>query len=425
MPSLPRSLSVLREREYRLLLAGQIVSLLGDQMVSVALAFAVIEVGGTAGDVGVVFAARALALVASLLIGGVIADRLPRRIVLIGADLVRLGSQGGLAAALILGSPSIADIAVLSAITGMSTGFFNPASTGFLVSVVSPAGVQQANALRGLSASSGRIAGPLLAAALIATVGAGWALAVDAATFAVSAALLSRMRSDATGRQPVAGATFLGDFRDGWDAFRSRTWLWSFVAFFAWGNVVYAALTVVGPLIAERDLGGATAWGTIIAASGVGGLIGGAVALHARPSRPLLVSAVAGAGLLLPGALLAAGLPVAVVACAALISELGLMLELTLWESTLQRHVEPEMLSRVSAYDWFVSMAPAPIGLALWGALATTLGYENTLWLAFALHAVGVAALLSVRDIRRLPPEPASPPAAAVAALSGPGTDRR
>jgi MFS family permease len=169
VPPLPVSLSVLREREYRLLLAGQVVSLLGDQMVNVALAFGVIGLGGSASDLGLVFTARAAALVASLPAGGVVADRLPRRTVLIGADLVRLASQGVLAAVFILATPSIALIAALSAITGAATGFFNPASTGFLVSVVSPAAIQQANALRSVSASSGRIAGPVLSAVLVAT----------------------------------------------------------------------------------------------------------------------------------------------------------------------------------------------------------------------------------------------------------------
>jgi hypothetical protein len=429
VPSLPHSLSVLREREYRLLFAGQLVSLLGDQMVSVALAFGVIGIGGSASDIGIVFTARAAALVASLLAGGVVADRLPRRTVLIGTDLVRLASQGGLAAAFILATPSIALIAALSAITGAATGFFNPASTGFLTSVVSPAGLQQANALRGVSASGGRIAGPVLAAVLVATVGAGWALAVDAATFAVSAALLTRMRSGTARIARDATQTFLADFRDGWDAFRSRTWLWSFVAFFAYGNFLYGALMVVGPLVAERDLGGAPAWGAIIGASGVGGLIGGVVSLRIAPRRPLLVAAFAGAGLLAPAALLAAGAPVTVVALSAIVSEFGLMLDLTLWESALQRHIAPEVLSRVSAYDWFGSMAFAPVGLALWGPVATAIGYSSALWLAFGLHLAGVAAILAVRDVRHLPPAPAAAAAgqAALAGASptGAGTGRR
>jgi predicted MFS family arabinose efflux permease len=417
VPSLPPSLSVLREREYRLLFGAQLVSLLGDQMVSVALAFAVIGIGGSASDVGLVFAVRSAALVAGLPAGGVVADRVARRTVLIAADLARLLSQGVLAAVLILGTTSVAAVAALSALTAVASGFFNPASTGFLVSVVSPAGVQQANVLRSVSASGGRIAGPVLAAALVATAGAGWALAVDAATFAVSAALVSRMGAGAAPVVRDRAASFLMDLREGWDAFRSRTWLWAFVAFFAFLNLTYGALQVIGPLIVERDLGGATAWGAIVGASGVGGVIGGVMALRIAPRRPLLVAALACGLVLVTGALLAAGAPVVVVALGAVVSELGLMLSITLWESTLQRHVEPAVLSRASAYDWLGTMALAPVGLAVWGPIAAGLGYADALWLAFGLSLAGVVAIVSVRAVRTLPPAPTSRPAG--------GTSRR
>ena len=147
-------------------------------------------------------------------------------------------------------------LAALSAVTGAATGFFNPASTGFLPSVQSPRRLQQANALRGLVASAGRIAGPIAAGVLVATVGAGWALAVDAATFAVSAAFLSRIRLPRLAADAAPGS-YLADLREGWDAFRSRRWLWSFVAWGAFANLLYGCWAVVGPLVAERDLGSA------------------------------------------------------------------------------------------------------------------------------------------------------------------------
>jgi disulfide bond formation protein DsbB len=203
------------------------------------------------------------------------------------------------------------------------------------------------------------------------------------------------------------------DVREGWDAFRSRTWLWAFVAFFAFINLTYGALQVIGPLIAARDLGGATAWGAIVGASGVGGVIGGLVALRIAPHRPLLVAALASALVLVTGALLAAGAPVVVVALGAVVSECGLMLSITLWESTLQRHVEPAVLSRVSAYDWLGTMALAPVGLAVWGPIAAGLGYADALWLAFGLSLACVAVIVSVRAVRTLPPVPAREPAPA------------
>jgi predicted MFS family arabinose efflux permease len=411
--ALPDSLGVLHERDYRLLFGAQAVSLLGDGMVNVALAFAVIDLGGGAPEIGLVFTARALALVLCLLAGGVVGDRLPRRAVLISADLVRMASQGALAAVLIAGEPSFATLAVLSGITGAASGFFNPTSTAFLPAVVSAERLQQANALRGLVSSIGRIGGPSTAGLLVVTVGAGWALAVDAATFAVSAALLSRIRApgDIT-RRPKS---FLADLRDGWDAFRSRTWLWAFVAWFSFGNLLYGCWAIVGPLVAERDLGGAGPWGLIIAASGVGGVVGGVIALRVRPRRPLVFAVLCVSILFLPLGLLAAGLPAVLIAVGAVVSEIGLVLAITVWESTLQRHVEPAALSRVSSYDWFGSLAFLPLGLAIWGPIADAIGYDSALWLAFGLHVVSVIPLIAVRQIRALPAFPREPVAGAAA----------
>lgn len=380
-------------------------------MVTVALAFAVIGVGGGASQVGVVLGARAVSLVACLLAGGVVADRLSRRAVMVSADLVRLISQGALAVLLIVGSPPVWQLAVLSAATGAATGFFNPAATGLLPTVVPARSLQQANALRGLSMSVGRIGGPIAAGVLVAAAGAGWALAADAATYAVSAACLARLRLP----RHVAGTRgrFMADLREGWDAFRSRTWLWSFVLGAAFGNLVYGCWNVIGPVVAERDLGGAAAWGAIIAVSGIGGLAGGLLALHVQPRRPLLFATLSLPVFFMPLALLALGLPAAVIAAGALLADIGLMLSNTVWESTMQRHVAPEMLSRVSAYDWFGSFALQPVGLAVWGPIAALIGETSALWLAFALGIASVLALLAVKDIRTLPPFPGTSGAAA------------
>jgi MFS family permease len=404
MARLPASLAVLREREYRLLFCGQAVSLLGDGMVNVALAFAVLGLGGSASDVGLVFAARMAPLVACLLAGGVVADRVSRRTVMVAADVVRLASQGTMAALLITGAAELWMLGTLAGLTGAATGFFNPASTGLLPAVVSAERLQQANALRGLAMACGEIAGPVVAGVLVATAGAGWALGVDALTFAVSAVFLARLRPPA--RAVSATRSFLGDLRDGWDAFRSRTWVWTFVASAAAGNMLWASWNVLGPVVADRELGGPTAWGLVVGTFGAGSLLGGVVALHARPRRPLLVATFGVALFALPLAMLALGAPAAVIAAVAFCSGCGLMVSNTVWESTLQRHIPAQALSRVSAYDWFGSMAFQPLGFALWGPLAGAIGVDVALWLAFGLQVASVLALLAVRDIRRLPPFP-------------------
>jgi MFS family permease len=397
---LPDSLAVLRERDYRLLFGGYAASLLGDGMVTVALAFAVLHLGGSASDVGLVFAARTLALVVCLLAGGVVADRVSRRSVMVAADLTRLLSQGLLAALLITGGAHIWIIAVLTAVTGGATGFFNPASTGLLPLVVKPEQLQQANGLRSTTQAVGEILGPVIAGLLVVAASPGWALAIDAATFAVSAAFLSRLRL-APG-EAIPKSRFLADLRTGWSAFTERTWVWSLVLAFSITNAAWGAWSALGPVVAERDLGGAAAWGTVLAAMGAGGVVGGMAAIRARPRRPLMVVVPTALVFALPLALLASHAPVPLLAAATFLTGISLMYGNSIWESTLQRHIPPESLSRVSAYDWFGSLAFQPLGLALWGPIAVWIGVDAALWIAFATWTLVILATFAVPDIRRL-----------------------
>jgi MFS family permease len=397
---LPDNLHVLRRRDFRLLFAGQGISVLGDRMVAVALAFAVLEVGGSASAVGLVLASATLPLVGSVLIGGVVADRTSRRAVMITADLVRLASQGATATLLIAGTAEVWTLALFAGVTGAATGFFNPASTGLLPEVVPPDELQPANALRATAISTGEIVGPLLAGVLVAAAGAGWAIAVDAATFAVSALCLWRLRVPA--RAARESASFLSDLSDGWDAFRGIRWVWTFVAYFALVNMLWAAWSALGPVVADRELGGAAAWGVVLGSFGVGALFGSLLATRAKPRRPLVLVALTEALFALPLAFLAAGVPTALLASGAFLSGAGMMLGMSVWESTLQRHVPAESLSRVASYDWFGSFAFYPLGLAIWGPVAGAIGISTALWLAFGLFAVAVVSLLALPDTRRM-----------------------
>jgi predicted MFS family arabinose efflux permease len=407
VPRLAESLVVLRERQFRFLFYGQAVSVFGDRMVAVALAFAVLEVGGSVSAVGLVLASGAVALAGCLLVGGVIADRTSRRAVMVGADLARLASQGAMAALLIGGAAEVWMLAVLAAISGAATGFFSPASVGLLPTVVDPDQLQQANGLRAFAMSTGEIFGPIAAGALVASAGAGWALGLDAATFCISAVLLSQLRLPAT--RARRATSFLDELKEGWEAFRSRTWVWSVVAVAAVGNIVWGAWSALGPVIADRDLGGAAAWGAVLAAMGVGALAGSLLATQVNPRRPLIVFALMGAVLSVPLALLAAGVPVPLLAVGALLGGSAMMLGNTVWESALQRHIPGESLSRVSAYDWFGSVAFYPLGLAIWGPVASAVGFGASLWIAAAVMLATTLALLVIPDIRSFSADPAEP----------------
>jgi predicted MFS family arabinose efflux permease len=385
---------VLRQRDFRLFFIGQSVSLFGDGMNRVALAFAVLSVGGSASEVGLVLAARTLPEVACLLVGGVVADRTSRRGLMVAADIARLASQGTMAALLIAGSAGVWSLAVLAGVAGAASGFFNPASTGLMTAVVVPADLQRANGLRATSMGAGEVAGPIVAGLIVASSGAGWALAVDAATFGVSALFLARLRVDGRALASGAPSTFLADLREGWREFHARTWVWAFVLALGVSNMVWGAWSALGPVVADRDLGGAAAWGTVLAAMGVGGLVGALWSIRVEPRRPLVVVALTGLVFALPLVLLAVPAPVALISAGALITGFAMMLGNTVWESTLQRNIPGESLGRVSAYDWFGSLAFRPLGLVIWGPLSVAIGVGTTLWIAASLMAVVAAIVL-------------------------------
>jgi MFS family permease len=406
---LPSDLDVLRLRDFRLVFSAALVSLVGDGVVPVALAFAVLDLTGSATDLGIVLAARTIALVASLLVGGVVADRVGRRMVMVSADLVRLVTQGAIGVLLVGGGATVAEIAVSQVLLGAASGFFNPASSG-LIPAVAGERLQQANALRGMAMAAGNIAGPAIAGVLVVTTGPGWALLIDAASYGASAVLLARVRRDDP--RPASAKHFLADLRDGFTEVRSRTWVWSIIAVFSLVNTLAAAFPVLGALTAKRHLGGAAAWAAILAFRAVGWLIGSTTLLRLRPQRPLLVATLTGMITALPTLLLAVPAPLVLLVIVALISGIGSMVFNTLWETTLQQHIPASARSRVSSYDWFGSIALQPIGYALIGPLATGIGVSAALYLCGGLEIVAVATLLTVRDIRTLPPLPGQPTAA-------------
>jgi len=400
---LPADLVVLRHRDFRLVFGASLVSLLGDGVLPVALSFAVLDLTGSATDLGLVLAAETVALAAALLAGGVVADRVGRRRVMVGADLVRLASQSAIGALLVTGHATVAEIAASQALLGAATGFFNPASSG-LLPLVAGEHLRQANALRGMAMASGSIAGPAIAGVLVVTTSPGIALLIDAGSYLGSALLLARVRPLDLPRERAT--RFLADLREGFGEVRARTWVWSVIAVFAVTNTVSAAFPVLGALIAKRHLGGAGAWAAILAFRAAGGLAAGATLLRIGVRRPLLVAVRVAMLSALPLFLLALHAPLAAILPAALLMGISGMVFNTLWETTLQQHIPSAARSRVSAYDWFGSMAFVPLGFALIGPLTVAIGVSGALYLCGAVDLLSVALLLGVRDIRTLAPLP-------------------
>jgi MFS family permease len=406
--------NVLANRDLRRFLGGYAATMLGTTMTPVALTFAVLDRGGDAGDVGLVLTAESVPLVLLLLAGGVISDRLPRRWVMVVADVVRACTQALLAVLLITGEPPLGVLMAAAAVLGAGQAFEGPALTALMPEITPAHHLQQANALRGIAESVGRGLGPAVGGVVVAVAGAGWAVGLDAVTYAVSALCLAGLRIAHEPRgsdsDSADGASFLGELREGWVAFRSRTWLWVIVS--QWSLLfllVFPVYMVLGAVVADDELGGARAWGLILAGDGFGAVVGGLAMLRLRFHRPLAAGVVGAMAFALPLVALATGMPVGVVAVASVATGLGMSVFATAWDTTMQRHVEPEALSRVSSYDWFGTVATLPIGYALVGPLSSVLGIDGALWLAVVVWTTSSLVVLTVPAVRRLTDDPAGP----------------
>jgi MFS family permease len=421
--------AALGESEFRKLFLGQATSVVGVMFTVVALPFAVLEIGGTATDIGIVEAANLVPLAIFLLIGGVWADRLPRQKVMLVADFLRFGLQCATAALLIAGVAEVWQLALLQVGMGVCEAFFRPAAVGLIPQVVSALRLQQANALSGLVMSVSITLGAVFAGLLVAAVGPGWGIGIDGLTYLISAWFLLRLRPAAflgrreaaappagpgralAGEEAAAGPEtaaagpgsrgFLKDLTAGWREFTSHTWLWVMVAgvsmfLFA----IDGPIQVLGPIVARNVYDGARTWGFTSAAMGVGQIAGGLISLRWRPRRPMLIIAAGMSLAAVPVALLAMEAPVWTLYVSLAVMGVEWGLYDPFWMTCMQRVVAPEMISRVSSYDYLGSLAFYPAGLALAGPLADAFGVTTVLW-----ASAGVAILVSVfqlswRDVR-------------------------
>ncbi len=398
-----RWLGVLAHRDFRLYFIGRATSFIGTGMLPVALSFAVLERGGSVAQVGWVLSADVFPLALFLLVAGVMADRINRRAVMLGADVLRCAAQGVLAWWLLTGRPPLWGFLVLEFTVGIGTAFFTPASTGLIPQVTTEYTLHQANALNGAAQWGGTLVGPAIAGALVASVGTGWAIAADAASYAVSAACLASLRVGWSGVGGEAKETLGAQLVAGWHAFRSRTWLWSVVTQFGTlGLLVFPPFFVLGALVAKQSLGGAVGWGVVLACQGAGATIGAVAMLRVQPRRPMLAGELAMLGWSVILVALAIRAPTPVVAVAGFLSGLGFGIFGPVWDTTMQRQLPPEVLSRASAYDWFGSMVLLPIGFVVEGWISSWIGVDGALWLGATWLLATIAAVLGIPSVRRM-----------------------
>lgn len=417
-----QDLILFHHRKFLLLFFARTSSVLGSAIGPVALAFGILALPhATPTTLSVVLAANSGTLLVFLLFGGVIADRMPRYRVMYGADALSALAWGGIGLMLLTGWAPVPALSIVAAVAGLGTALFWPAMIGVVPEVAPADRLQAANGLLRFGTNGARILGFAVAGAMVALVGPGWAMLVNAVTFAVSAALLRLLRLPATAK--MASSHVLADLREGWQEFSSRQWLWVVVLQY---SVLVAGLEmfygVLGPVVAKRDLGGAPGWSVILAGEAAGMLVGVVIAIRIRPRRPILLGVILTFPLALAPLLLGLGAPLLVVAFGAFLGGMAIDVFGVLWETSMQRAVPPAALSRVSSYDALGSLMLGPIGLIAAGPLASGLGTGPALLIAAGSIVVPTAlALLSpgVRSMRALEP-PVEPPALIVEELTIP-----
>lgn len=383
--------SVLGIHDFRWLWAGQAISAVGDQIFPIAVAVRVLQEGGSAGDLGLVLAARSLSFVIFLLVGGIVADRLPRTRVMIGADALR--AVGTCALVLTPGDASLGVLAAMTFAIGSGEAFFRPAYGAVVPAVVPESRLTAANAVNSLTFSSATIIGPAIAGVLVATLGWRTAFAVDAVTFVVSLLTLLRIR------EPVVElAERTSAWREataGIRAVRDRPWILAVLLYFCIHLMIsLAPFIVLRPVIAGDRFGSEALVGAMLSAFGAGAVVGALVASRWRPRRR---GAVAMAGLL-PSAVVMVALAYSDSLTLIIVAELGAGIGAEIfqlyWVTAVQQGVPRHLLARVISLDWLVSIGLMPLGFALTGPAVNAFGIKAVLVAGAVVTVLGMCLLV-------------------------------
>lgn len=400
----PRSESFapLRHAAFRHLAIGRLVTTFGNSMAPIALAFAVLDLTGSVRDLGLVVGVRSLMNVVFLLIGGVVADRIPRQHIMVVSGALAASTQAVVAFLVLSGTATIPSLMALSAVNGIVTAFAFPAASALVPQTVPADLLQPANAFNRLGANTAMIIGASVGGILVAAIGPGWVLVVDAATFAVAAVAFSLVRVRPI-VMPTAARNPLRDLRDGWREFTSHTWLWTVVLGFMLLNSAYAAaLGVLGPAVADNTIG-RQAWGLVLAVHTLGMVLGALIALRIRVHRLLRLGVICKLGVIPMIAAMAQAPRLAILIPAALLSGIAYEQFGIAWESTMQRYIPAEKLARVYSYDALGSWIAIPIGQVAAGPAALIWGTSTALIVAAVAILIAVLAMLCSRDVRTLP----------------------
>ncbi len=387
---------VLRHRPFRFLAAGTGITSLGNAITPVALAFAVLELGGTATELGLVVAVFAAAEVVTIMFGGVLGDRVSRRLMMQGSAAATAVTQTVMAASLIGGWATIPMIAAIGMLNGCLGALSGPSSQAMTRQTVPAPDLANAVTVRRLTSQTAQVLGFATAGMIVAAFGSGWAIAVDALTFALAAVFFSLIEvpgGGAVAAAPEGRRTLLGDLREGAAEVFRHTWLWLLIGQALLYHLFYGGVQgVLGPIVV-KDTWSESAWGWALAALMAGFILGGLTSLRWRPRRGLLV------GTLMLS--LTAALPIAmalsdsviVLLAGAALHGFGLEIFSVNWDLSIQQNVAEDKLARVYAFDMVGSFVARPLGLVVAGPISALVGM--TPWLIVVGCVMGGTALLS------------------------------
>jgi MFS family permease len=394
---------VLRIRDFALLWAGMSVSLIGDGVYFVALAWQVYDLSGSPTALSIVGVAWSFPLALFVLLGGVVTDRVERRRVMIAADLLRAFAVAVIGILSVTGALELWHLVVLAAVFGTGEAFFGPAFSSIVPQIVPRELLLQANALDQFVRPLGfMLLGPALGGLIVATLGPGEAFLLDAATFVISALALALLHP-----RPLAPredpSSLLRDLREGFTFVRTRAWLWATLVAAAIFLLAYwGPIDVLVPYRVRNELGGgADDYGLILAFGGLGSITAAAlVGRRGLPGREITFAYFAWAfGSL---ALVGLGLGTAVWQLMGFMFVEGALFTagIVVWGTLMQTHVPNALLGRVSSLDWFVSTSLVPISFALTGPVSGLLGVQTTLVLAGVVACSVTLVFLSVPGVR-------------------------
>jgi MFS family permease len=388
----------LRDRNFRLLFAGRSISYIGTYLAPIAVAFAVLDLGGSATEVGLSFAAWTLAQVAMLAFGGVLGDRLPRRTVMIAGDSASFVVRAAMGLLLVTHHAQIWQLIVLQGFGGASVAFYNPAFYGIVREIVPPDNLQQANGYLAIARFASFPLGAAIGGTIVATVGSGAALLFDGGTYAASALLLSRVRVTSL-VQPAGG--FIEGLRDGWSAFVEHAWVPILTVWIAlYFMITYAPFFVLGPVVADQSMRGASSWAAVVTGEGIGSLLGGLAGIRFKTRRPLVTVSFLFFFTAIQNLLLAFKPDVVLLAPAALLAGFAFSLGAVVWDTAIQRTIAPDKLSRVAAYGWMGAMVFLPAGYALAGPISAVIGVKADLIIAAGWVIVSTLFVIRLRSVR-------------------------